>query len=197
MTLLRWAFISLLLAAVQPALAVPVVYGTSLSGPNEAPPNSSLGTGTSLLTVDTDNQTMRIQVLFFDIVSGTSVAHIHCCTAVAGAETAGVATQVPTFAGFPAGVAFGSYDQTFDMTQGSSWNGAFITANGGSPETAFSALVTGLNDGKAYLNLHSVDFPSGEIRGFYQTAVPAPAAVWLLGTAVTALMGRRLGRRGR
>jgi hypothetical protein len=43
-----------------------------------------------------------------------------------------VATTLPTFAGFPLGVTSGTYINTLDLTLASSYNPAFVTANGGS-----------------------------------------------------------------
>ena len=55
--------------------------------------------------------------------------------------------------------------QTFDMTQASSYNPAFVTLNG-SFGAAEAALLAGLHAGTAYLNIHTSMFPGGEIRGF-------------------------------
>ena len=141
-------------------------YWVSLSGPAEAPPNNSLGTGTGLVTIDVQANTMQVQTTFSGLTGNVTNAHIHAPTAVAGTGTAGVATAVPTFPGFPAGGTSGTYNKTFDMTLTASYNPAYITANGGTPASAFAALITAFNDGKAYLNIHSNVFPGGEIRGF-------------------------------
>ena len=95
---------------------------------------------------------MRVQVTFSGLVaqtaagppSGTTASHIHASTAIplSLTSTAGVATTVPTFAGFPSGVTAGTYDHTFNMTLTSSYNPAYITANGGTPASAFTALKT-------------------------------------------------------
>ena len=92
--------------------------------------------------------------------------HIHCCTAVAGTSTVGVATQTPSFSGFPLGVTSGTYSRTFDLTLASSFNPSFVTANGSSVAAAEAALVAGIANGKAYLNIHSSFAAGGEIRGF-------------------------------
>jgi hypothetical protein len=52
------------------------------------------------------------------------------------------------------------------MTQASSWNAAFINANGGTPAGAEAALVAGAAAGQAYLNIHTSTFGGGEIRSF-------------------------------
>jgi len=99
-------------------------------------------------------------------VAGVTASHIHSATAVPGSGTAGVATTLPTFAGFPSGVTAGTYDQTFNMLLASSYNPSFVTANGGTPASAWTALRAGISAGRAYLNIHSTTFSGGEIRGF-------------------------------
>ena len=141
-------------------------YWVSLSGPAEAPPNNSPGTGKALVTIDAAANTMRVQVTFSGLLAGVTACHIHAATAVAGTGAAGVATTLPTFAGFPSGVTAGSYDQTFNMLLASSYNPAYVTNNGGTTATAFAALRAAIDAGKAYLNIHSTMFPGGEIRGF-------------------------------
>lgn len=163
-----------LLLGASPSDAV-VVYTATLNGPNESPANASPGTGLALVTIDDVLDTMRVQTVFVDLAGTSTASHIHCCTPVPGAGTAGVATVTPTFTGFPLGVTSGSYDVTFNMLLASSWNPAFVTANGGTPASAFSAFETGLLSGEGYLNIHSATFPGGEIRGFLQPNVPLVA----------------------
>jgi hypothetical protein len=155
------------------------VYYATLSGPNESPSNSSPGTGKAVVTID--GNLMRVQVTFSGLVtqtsaglpSGTTASHIHAPTPLplSLTSTAGVATTTPTFTGFPLGVRAGTYDHTFDMTQTTSYNPSYITANGGTAASAFTALKTAIAAGKSYLNIHSNAFPGGEIRGFL---VPCP-----------------------
>jgi hypothetical protein len=142
------------------------VYYATLTGPAEVPPNVSPGTGKALVTIDLAASTMRVQASFSGLLAGVTASHIHAPTTVAGAGTAGVATTLPTFPGFPAGVTAGTYDQTFNMLLASSYNPAYMNANGGTPTSAFAALTTAIAAGKSYLNIHSTMFPGGEIRGF-------------------------------
>ncbi len=142
------------------------IYWVSLSGPAEAPPNNSPGTGKALITIDAVANTMRVQTTFSGLLAGVTASHIHAPTAVAGTGTAGVATTLPTFPGFPSGVTAGTYDQTFNMLLASSYNPSYVTNNGGTTASAFAALRAAISAGKAYLNIHSSMFPGGEIRGF-------------------------------
>ena len=142
------------------------VYWVTLSGPAEVPANNSPGTGKALVTIDAVANTMRVQVTFSGLMAGVTNSHIHASTAVAGSGTAGVATTTPTFTGFPSGVTAGAYDNTFNMLLASSYNPVYVTANGGTPATAWVALRTAIAAGRSYLNIHSTLFPNGEIRGF-------------------------------
>jgi hypothetical protein len=181
------------LSLVGEARADDKVYLTTLSGAAESPPNGSPGTGTARITVDDTAMTMRVEASFADLMAGTTASHIHCCTALPGVGTAGVATVTPTFTGFPTGVTAGTYDHLFDMTLASSWNAAFITGHGGTTASAFADLVAGLDSGSAYLNIHTSSVPSGEIRGFLIAPVPEPAsyALMLAGIGVVAAAVRR------
>jgi len=142
------------------------IYWVSLSGPAEVPSNNSPGTGKAIITIDAVANTMRVQATFSGLLAGVTASHIHSATAVAGSGTAGVATTVPTFTGFPSGVTAGTYDQTFNMLLSSSYNPSYVTNNGGTPASAWAALRAGISAGKAYLNIHSTLFSGGEIRGF-------------------------------
>lgn len=186
------ASVALAVAAALPAAAHEVVYLADLSGAAEAPPNASPGTGTARVTIDFDLVTMRVEASFAGLLGTTTAAHIHCCTAIPGVGTAGVATPVPSFPGFPSGVTSGSYDHTFDMTDAGSYNPAFVAANEGSVGNAFAAFVAGMDGGQAYLNVHTSVFGAGEIRGFL-VPVPEPEtyALMLLGLVLVGAAARR------
>ncbi|MEP6882847.1 MAG: CHRD domain-containing protein [Dokdonella sp.] len=141
-----------------------VVYTATLSGASEVPPTSTTGTGTVTVTYSPATSTMIVSTTFSGLVGTTTAAHIHCCTTSAGAGTAAVATQVPSFAGFPLGVNAGTYATTFDMTLATSYNPSFVTASG-SVAAALTRLLQGMGNGTAYFNIHTIPFPGGEIRG--------------------------------
>ena len=163
-----------------------------LSGAAEEPPNASPGIGTMRFTL-VDATTLRIYGSFSGLLSPTVAAHIHCCTADALAGTAGVATTTPTFATFPNGVQSGSFDYLMDLENATSFRPAFLAASGGTTATAWSRLQANMNSGNTYFNIHTTDFPGGEIRGFI-TAVPEPSTYLLVATGLGALLLRR--RRG-
>jgi len=167
------ALVVCLMIGVTAVNAAPVVYTASLDGPSESPPNASPGLGFATITIDAVAHTMIVDVTFSGLVGNTTNSHIHAATAVAGTGTAGVATTTPTFAGFPGGVKFGSYYAVLDMTLATSYNPAYVTANGGTTASAEAALFAAIAAGTAYYNIHSATYSGGEIRGFL---TPAPVA---------------------
>jgi len=174
-----------LLLSASSTYAVPMSFFAVLSGAAEATPNDSPATGTALVTVDLDLDTLTIDVSFAGLVAPNTAAHIHCCTALPLTSTAGVATVTPTFTGFPPGTS-GTYLHTFDLLAAvGTYNPVFITNNGGTPDSAEMALVMGMLAQKSYLNIHSEMFGGGEIRGFL-VPVPEPASLILLGSGLAA-----------
>jgi hypothetical protein len=164
-----------------------VVTYSAVLGNFESPPTGSSGTGFAQITVDSVLNTMLVNVTFSGLTSGDTASHIHCCVAQGG--NAGVATTTPTFTGFPSGVTSGTYNHLFDLTQASSWNPAFVIANGGTTASAESVLLAGLAANQAYLNIHTTNFGGGEIRGFL--AAPEPGTFLLAGAALAGLLVRR------
>ena len=176
------------------AKADQIVFTATLTGAQEVPPTGSPGIGSALVTIDTVTNLMIVNVSFAGLLSPTTIAHIHCCAGPGG--TAIPATTVPSFPGFPVGVTTGTYLQTFDLTLASSYNPAFIAANGGTVAGARAAFITGLLNGQAYFNIHTVQFPNGEIRGQLQ-AIPEPATLLLLTSGIVGVAGALRKRRDR
>jgi hypothetical protein len=179
----------LVVAVVSCSVAHAAVFPYSLSfcGPCEFPANTSPGTGSGMITYDDVAHTLAMNVNFSGLTGTTSAAHIHAPTAISGtgtpaqnsaAMTAGVATTLPSFAGFPLGVTSGSFTNTIDLTQSSSWNPAYVTANGGTTAGAEAAFAAAVAQGRAYFNIHTSTFGGGEIRAF-PLLIPEPATLLL------------------
>ena len=179
-----------LMLPVSTAHAVPLTFTANLSGANEVGPNASPATGFATVTLDPALQTLQLNVTFSNLTSNDVAAHIHCC-APAGVNV-GVATTVPAFPGFPPGVTSGNYSSVvFDLTQPLIYNPAFVTAQGGLAQ-AEAALITGMQAGLTYLNIHTGNFQGGEIRGqLAETPLPAALPLFATGLGALGLLGWR------
>ena len=184
--------IALMLAAN--ATAIPIEYVADLSGGRERPPNASPGTGFVAATFDLATHILDLHVTFSGLTSPTTAAHIHAPTLAPFSGKAGVATQVPFFVNFPIGVTSGTYDQTFNTLDSSFYNPAFLTANGGTAAGAEAVFAQALGQGKAYFNIHTDNFPSGEIRSFLRVR-PVPDASPTIVCLVMGLIGLEMFRR--
>lgn len=190
------AALALLLAAAC-AAAAPKTYSASLSGAAEVPPNASPGSGHVTVVFDLSAHSLYIDADFAGLLGHTTAAHIHCCTAAPLSGTAGVATMLPTFTSFPSGVHAGDYYASFDTSLAATWNPSFITSHGGTTAGAEAALLAGLDGRRAYFNIHSDSFTSGEIRGNL-APVPEPSMALMLGAALPwAIASIRRQRRNR
>ena len=127
------------LLAAAPASAAVFAFNVKLNGANEAPANASPGHGFGVITFDDVLHTMTVDVDFADLLGNVTASHIHAATTTPFAGTAGVATQTPTFSGFPSGVRNGSYLHTFDMTLASSYRAGYLATFAGNTGAAESA----------------------------------------------------------
>jgi hypothetical protein len=131
----------------------------------------SPGTGIADLLLDDVANTLDINLTYSGLLSPTTNAHIHCC-APPGSNAGVIIPFIPE--GFVTGVTSGSFVSTFLLTP---------------------LQVADIESGLSYINIHTVQFRAGEIRG--QIAVPEPAPLSLLAAALVAALVSVGGRRAR
>ena len=149
------------------------IFTAALLGSNEVPPTGSPATG--FITVTLTGNALKVAESFSGLTAPATAAHIHCC-----ADPGVNAIVAVPFTGFPSTTS-GTYSNIFDLTLASTYNTAFITANGGTAASAESVLLAALFAGETYANIHDATFPGGEIRGqLAQTPEPATGGLMLL-----------------
>ena len=158
--------------------AQPMFYTVALNGAKEEPANDSTGVGEDVILYSVHN--IHISLSFYDLVGNVTAAHIHCCTFDPFVGVAGIAIPLTDF---PTGVTSGTYEHDFDLLDVSTYDTGF---SGGDAGAAEAALAQGLEDSKAYVNIHTTVFPGGEIRGFIR---PVPEIDAASGTLPIAMLG--------
>ena len=124
-------------------------FEASLTGAAERPtPVTTTATGSATVEINDDNSTMTFSVSVTGLTSPT-MAHIHVgSTSVAGPIAVNLLPTPPAVGVFTGVLATGT------ITAGQVING----------ET-FATLAAKIRAGTAYINVHTVAFPDGELRG--------------------------------
>ena len=121
--------------------SVPMVtnstFAATLAGSSETPANASTATGTATFTYNPATYILSGTITFSGLATATTVAHIHL-------GAVGVAGN-PVF--------------TIEAS------GPFTSPITYSTQALTAAQVTDLFTGNYYVNIHTVAFPNGEIRG--------------------------------
>jgi len=127
-------------------------FVSALSAANEIPSNPSTATATATYTVSGD--TVSYAITYSGLSGPPTQSHIHV-----GTETVNGGVVVP-FSGLP-NAASGSFSGTFtsaNVAAGSA-GGVTITKND------LNSLISAMQKGQAYTNIHTTARPAGEIRG--------------------------------
>jgi hypothetical protein len=115
------------------------LFKAHLNGAKEVPPNNSTATGFGRVALNEAQNQITVSVYYSRLSSGTTMGHIHG----------------PAAAGANAGILFDLMPQT-GQTTGSVTNMTFNVT---------PAQVADLRAGLWYFNIHTTNFPDGEIRG--------------------------------
>jgi CHRD domain-containing protein len=147
------------------------IFSARLRGLNEVPPVATDATGSFSATLSSDESTLTYTVTYNNLNAQILFSHIHfglpreatgimvfLCGPKAGA-TGGPPTGTPDPPACP--------DTTSGTASGSVTAANVIgpNAQGITPGADFAKVVQALREGAAYVNVHTMRSPSGEIRG--------------------------------
>ena len=174
----------LLLALLVPAFSVATAasdddvtnFKARLRGLNEVPPVATEATGSFTGTLSADGSTLNYTVTYTNLNAQILFSHIHFGFPK---EAAGIMVflcgpAAGAMGGPPAG--FPNPPACADATSGTV-SGSVTAANvigpnsqGITPGADFAKVVQAMREGAAYVNVHTMRSPSGEIRGPVQPA---------------------------
>jgi hypothetical protein len=135
-----------------------------LAGSNEVPPTGSPGTGTGTFTFDESTSTTTWTVTFASLEALATAAHIHA----PAAPGINVAFVVPL--------------TSLPFATSGSFSNSGTTLNGRTAAQFAGDLLAG----NAYVNIHTSEFPGGEIRG-QLSCTQTPRSVPEFGSIATIL----------
>jgi|tagenome__1003787_1003787.scaffolds.fasta_scaffold20522998_2 hypothetical protein len=140
------ALAALVAVAVPTALAASSKYKATLSGSAEQPKSDSKAKGTATFTVASNNKSIKYTIKASGLSGSVQAAHIHF--GKPGKAGPVVVNICPKPCSLP--------------KSGTLTSKQFKKAPGVS---SFSAAVKDLKKGQAYVNLHTKEYPAGEVRG--------------------------------
>jgi hypothetical protein len=128
-------------------------YRSALVGLNQVPPVASIGRGLAsyLITSDTGNLVYMLEVL--DVSSPITMAHIHLGYA---GENGDVVANLCGAGSAPACASAGA------IASGTITSSSLVGPLAGHP---LGDLIAAMTSGNTYTNVHTANFPNGEIRG--------------------------------
>ena len=145
--ILPMLFVALLVPAIAGAAPAGQSFSASLSGGEEVPANDSIAAGQTIFKVSKDGTSVSYKLIVANL-DEVIQSHIHC-------GEAGVNGPVRVFLFGPV-VPEGTSNGI--LSQGS-FDPAGFTCPDGTP------LLDAMRAGDTYVNVHTTQFPGGEIRG--------------------------------
>jgi hypothetical protein len=141
-------------------------FGARLRGNEEVPPISSLGQGFFFATLNDSETTLSYSLVYFGLQGSVTQAHIHIGQpGVNGGIVLFLCTNLTPPAGVPAPPACpNGPGQNFVSGTLTAANVITQTAQG-IAAGEFSEVIDGMRAIVSYANVHSDQFPGGEIRG--------------------------------
>jgi hypothetical protein len=142
-----------LLQSIPASAQATVTMRTTLTGAEETPAIVLTGAvGTAVVSVDTVNQELAVELRVFNLPTGSTASHIHIGPKGASA---------PVVIDFPIGTGrTGDFTLAFRVRDGAAFHAR--------PEigiNTFADAIQAIAGGNAYVNVHTSGFPGGEIRG--------------------------------
>jgi CHRD domain len=157
------------------AHAATVTFNASLLTSNQVPPISTSGSGTGTFTFDTVAQNIAFNIGYSGLSSNAQMAHIHF---------APVGVNGPIILPFSPNPTGTSGTLTGILTTADLINQASTGI------VTFTDVYNAALAGNLYANLHTVNFPAGEIRGQLAqqaSAVPEPMTGLLFASGLLAI----------
>jgi hypothetical protein len=169
-------------------LGLPVeaaIFSATLSGDQEVPPVNSAATGSAILVLNEDENRLDIDIQFTGLDldgnqtpdlddDNVTAAHIH---------RAPIGSNGPVVFGFIGPNNDENGDLVIDPVAGTIVSGWDLNEGN---QTTLAEELPNLFEGDLYVNIHSAEFPMGEIRGQI-SVIPIPATLPLFAAALAAL----------
>jgi hypothetical protein len=169
-----------------------MTWSAVLTSGQEVAPNvsTSTATGFGMVTFDDVTNALVLDLSWTGLTGPGLQAHIHCCAPPTA--NAGIAVDLWLLSD-PPQPPTGSFSRSFDLDTEDPFRATFLP--GETVATKFAALRAAMDTQNAYYNIHTGQFPGGEIRGnLSPTAIPEPATLLLTALGVGVLGYRRARR---